>query len=345
MQGYSFAKKWIYRYNLFFQRYNSDQGSVITNMVTFAPMIDWNYLFSANGQSIVYSWAIPVHAAIILSEMIYSRINHLKLYKTKDTIANVYLALSQFGIDLLMKAFAMGVMFFFYQHRIINWHEGVVYWVLIFLGQDFAYYVLHYVDHKSRLFWAVHVTHHNSSEFNITTGFRASVFEPLYRYLFFSPLALFGFNPWAIMVMYAIVQVYGTWVHTQTVKNMGILEYVLVTPSHHRVHHACNIRYLDKNFGMMLIIWDRIFGTFAKEVPEVPVKFGIYPPPKSDNPKDIIFEEFIKLGHDLKQPRITWLDRFKMLFYAPGWRPNGKGKTVRQYQKEYWKKHQTKPHQ
>lgn len=240
-------------------------------------MIDWNNLFTENGQGVVYTWAAPIHLTVILGEMIYSHFNKEKLYETKDTITNVYLALLNYGLDLLMKAFAMGVMFFFYHYRLFTWEENAWYWIAVFLLQDFAYYVLHLVDHKSRVFWAVHITHHNSELFNISTGFRSSVFEPLYRYMFFSPLAFLGFNPWHIMVVYAIVQVYGTWVHTKTIKNMGILEYILVTPSHHRVHHACNIRYLDKNMGMMLIIWDKLFGTFEKEDPELPVKYGIYP--------------------------------------------------------------------
>lgn len=211
-----------------------------------------------NGLESVYSWAIPVHAAVILAEMIYSHVSEAKLYDKKDVATSVYLALMNFGLDLLMKGFAMFVMFFFYNHRFFTWEFTIWYWLICFVVTDFAYYVLHYVDHHSRAFWAVHITHHNSEYFNLTTGFRSPVLQPLYRYLYFSPLAFLGFNPWHIMVVYAIGQVYGTWVHTQTVKSMGFLEYILVTPSHHRVHHACNIKYLDRNMGMCLIIWDKI---------------------------------------------------------------------------------------
>ena len=297
-------------------------------------MIDWNSIFTENGQGIVYSWAVPIHATVILAEMTYSHFNKEKLYTIKDTATNVYLALCNYGLDILMKAFAMLVMFYFYEHRIFTWEENAWYWIAVFLGQDFAYYVLHLVDHKSRVFWAVHITHHNSEHFNLSTGFRSSVFEPLYRYLFFSPLAFLGFNPWHIMVMYAIVQVYGTWVHTKTIKSMGILEYILVTPSHHRVHHACNIRYLDRNMGMMLIIWDKMFGTFEKEDPNLPVKYGIYPKPKDNGPITTIFYEWQKLFRDLRQPNLTVIDRVKYIFYSPGWRHDGKGKTVKDYQRE-----------
>lgn len=290
--------------------------------------------FNENSQELVYIWSVPILAMFILAEMIYSHFNKAELYKTKDVISNIYLALCNYGLDFLMKGISMAVMFFFYHYRVFNWEFNIWYFVAVFVLQDFAYYVLHYVDHKSRMFWAVHITHHSSEEFNITTGFRSPVFQPLYRYLYFSPLAFLGFNPWHIMLAYSVLQVYGTWVHTQTVKSMGILEYILVTPSHHRVHHACNIRYLDRNMGMALIIWDKIFGTFEKEVPEVPVKFGIYPKMEDTGPVNLIFYEWKKIVRDLRQPDLKWSDKLKYLIYSPGWRHDGKGKTVKDYQRE-----------
>lgn len=246
----------------------------------------------------------------------------------------MFMAILNYGLDLLMKGVSMAVMFFFYHHRLFTWEFNVWYFVAVFVLQDFAYYVLHYVDHHSRAFWAVHITHHSSDHFNITTGFRSPVLQPLYRYLYFSPLAFLGFNPWHIMVAYSVLQVYGTWVHTQTVKNLGFLEWFMVTPSHHRVHHACNIRYLDRNMGMALIIWDRIFGTFEKEVPEVPIKYGIYPKMEDKGPVNLVFYEWKKIAKDLKQPDLKFTDKLKYLFYSPGWRHDGTGKTVRDYQRE-----------
>lgn len=298
--------------------------------------------FDENSQELIYLWSIPIHVTVILAEMLYSHFNKAELYKTKDVLSNTYLALCNYGLDFLMKGISMAVMFFFYHYRVFNWEFNVWYFVAVFILQDFAYYVLHYVDHKSRMFWAVHITHHNSEEFNITTGFRSPVFQPLYRYLYFSPLAFLGFNPWHIMLAYSVLQVYGTWVHTKTVKSMGILEYILVTPSHHRVHHACNIRYLDRNMGMALIIWDKIFGTFEKEVPEVPVKFGIYPKLKDTGPVNLIFYEWKKIVRDLRQPNLKFSDKLKYLIYSPGWRHDGKGKTVKDYQREELAKRQEK---
>lgn len=291
-------------------------------------------IFSENGQGIIYMWSIPLHTVVILGEMLYSHFNKEKLYETRDVLSNIYLAILNYGLDLLMKGVSMAVMFFFYHHRIFTWEFNIWYFVAVFILQDFVYYVLHYVDHHSRAFWAVHITHHSSDHFNITTGFRSPVLQPLYRYLYFSPLAFLGFNPWHIMVAYSVLQVYGTWVHTQTVKSMGFLEWFMVTPSHHRVHHACNIRYLDRNMGMALIIWDRIFGTFEKEVPDVPIKYGIYPKMEDKGPVNLVFYEWKKIAKDLRQPGLSIRDRIMYLFYAPGWRHDGSGKTVKDYQKE-----------
>lgn len=298
-----------------------------------------DFVFGENALESVYAWSIPLHATVILAEMIYSSVAQAKLYSKKDLFTNAYLGLMNFSLDLIMKAFAMGVMFFFYSFRLIDFDMGTwYYWVLCFLMTDLAYYFHHVVDHKSRAFWAVHITHHNSEYFNLTTGFRSPVFQPLYRYLFFSPLAFLGFNPWSIMVCYAVGQVYGTWVHTQTVKKMGFLEYIMVTPSHHRVHHGCNIKYLDRNMGMVFIIWDKIFGTFEPEDPKVPVKFGIYPKMPDDGPVTTLLYEWRKIANDLRQPNLTIKDRFNYIFNSPGWRHDGKGKTVKDYQREYWAK-------
>lgn len=284
----------------------------------------------------VYFWSMPLLITVILVEMVYSHLLQIGLHNRKDFFTNLFLALLNFGLDVIMKAFAMGVMFFFYQYKIISFNlDTWYYWLFCFLATDLAYYFHHWVDHRSRFFWAVHITHHNSEYFNLTTGFRSPVFQPLYRYLFFSPLAFIGFNPWSIMVCYAIGQVYGTLVHTQTVKKMGFLEYILVTPSHHRVHHACNIKYLDKNMGTVFIIWDRLFGTFEAEDPKVPVKFGIYPKMPDDRPMTTLFYEWKKIWKDIQQPNLSFKQKFNYIFNSPGWRHDGNGKTVKQYQKEY----------
>lgn len=292
-----------------------------------------NYL----SQEFIYMLSVPIHSTAILGEMVYSHFMKRKLYTVGDTATNLYIAILNFLLDLLMKGIAFGVMYFFYQYRIINFEPefGIVYWILVFILQDFAYYVQHYVDHYSRFFWAIHVTHHNSEYFNISTGFRSSVFQPLYRYLFFAPLAFFGFDPLHVMAAYAILQIYGTLVHTESVKKLGFLEWFLVTPSHHRVHHASNGKYLDKNMGMFFIIWDRMFGTFqAEEDDYEEIKYGLTSKIEDKGPVNIVFHEWKAIWKDVTQPGIQWKDRFKYAFYPPGWSHDGSRKTSRQIQEE-----------
>jgi sterol desaturase/sphingolipid hydroxylase (fatty acid hydroxylase superfamily) len=205
---------------------------------------------------------------------------------------------------------------------------------LVFL-EDFAFYIEHRVDHYCRLFWAVHVTHHSSEEFNLTTGFRSSVFQPVYRFIYFVPIAFLGFHPLDIVFMYSITQTYGILVHTKYIQKMPRwFEAVFVSPSHHRVHHASNVRYLDKNMGMCLIIWDRMFGTFQEELPTDPIKYGITKPVDNpDNPIKIIFHEWQSIGNDMRK-KTPFLAKIKYMLMPPGWSHDGSTKTAKELRKE-----------
>jgi sterol desaturase/sphingolipid hydroxylase (fatty acid hydroxylase superfamily) len=265
-----------------------------------------------------------------------SHFHEWKFYSWKETLTNIYLNLVNAGVDLLLRGVALFVLLFFSQYHFnIQWHP-VVYWAALFLCEDLMFWFEHYVDHKVRFFWAVHVTHHSSEEYNLTTGFRSSVFMPFYRYLYFIPLALLGFRPMDILFMYAITQIYGILVHTQAIGKLPRwIEFIFVTPSHHRVHHASNIPYLDKNMGMALIIWDRIFGTFAEEQPEEPAKYGLTSPvEKPNHPTHIIFHEWKAIAQDLKKD-ISWKDKLKYLFYVPGWSHDGSRQTTVQLREEW----------
>jgi sterol desaturase/sphingolipid hydroxylase (fatty acid hydroxylase superfamily) len=176
---------------------------------------------------------------------------------------------------------------------------------------------MHLLDHKVRLLWAVHVTHHSSEEFNLGVGFRSSVFEPVYRYLYFIPMALLGFAPLDIFFMFSITQLYGIFIHTQYIKNLGFLEWFMATPSHHRVHHGKNPEYIDRNMGMFLIIWDRLFGTFEPEVQ--PVVYGITKPPLSKRADDVILHEFRNIVADVKQAP-DFKAKLMYIFGPPGWK-------------------------
>jgi len=190
---------------------------------------------------------------------------------------------------------------------------------------------MHRIDHYCRFFWAVHVTHHSSEEFNLTVGFRSSVFQPLYRFIYFIPLSLVGFDPLDVMFMYAATQIYGILIHTKTVGKLGFLELFLSTPSHHRVHHGSNTKYLDKNMGMIFIIWDRVFGTFEKE--EEVVVFGLTENLKSYNPMTLVFHEWRAIIEDLKK-QTSIKNKFMYVFGPPGWSHDGSRKTSKQLRNE-----------
>jgi sterol desaturase/sphingolipid hydroxylase (fatty acid hydroxylase superfamily) len=254
-------------------------------------------------------------------------------YSFRDTITNAILMLFNGGIDLLFRAAYVGILIWFYNYRIIEpIANPYIYWLVLFLLEDLAFYTLHYVDHHSRLFWAVHVTHHSSEHFNLTTGFRSSVFQPLYRFVYFIPLVLLGFNPADIVIMYSLTQIYGIIVHTEYVDKLGFLEYIFVTPSHHRVHHASNVEYLDKNMGMCLIIWDRIFGTFQEELPQTRPHYGLTKPISQNGITETVFHEFKEIRKDFSLP-IDLKTKLKYLFKAPGWSPDGSRQTSRELQK------------
>jgi sterol desaturase/sphingolipid hydroxylase (fatty acid hydroxylase superfamily) len=204
-----------------------------------------------------------------------------------------------------------------------------MYWITLLLAEDFIFYWLHRFDHHIRLFWAVHVTHHSSSKMNFTVGFRSSVFQPLYRFIYFIPLALVGFRPMDIVFMYSATQIWGILIHTEYVRKMGWLEYILVTPS--------NARYLDKNLGMFLIIWDKWFGTFQAELPDTqyqPLRYGLTTPLKKQSPDHIITHEWSAIFRDVFRNDISWSERFKYLFGPPGWSHDGSRKTSEQLRKE-----------
>lgn len=286
-------------------------------------------------QEVLYAYSVPMFVIVILVEMLYSHRSELKLYRTGDVLKNLYFAIINIGLDLVMKIFSFFMLGWAYQYRIITIENVWLYWIALVLLQDFAYYVHHFVDHHCRFFWAVHITHHSSELFNITTGFRSPVLQPLYRYFYFMPIALLGFEPLHIMFAYAATQIYGTLIHTQTIRRMGVFEYFMVTPSHHRVHHGSNVAYLDRNMGMFLIVWDKMFGTFKKEDDNEPVRFGIVTPltpEQASHPMTAITHEFEAIWADATQANLTVMQRLKYVFGAPGWSHDGSKQTSKQMQ-------------
>ncbi|HVT83856.1 MAG TPA: sterol desaturase family protein [Chitinophagaceae bacterium] len=270
----------------------------------------------------------PIYVIVIGAELLLSHLQHKKSYSWKDTFQNVYLMLLNSGLDLLIRGIYIGIVLtFFYEHRVADPISNPwLYWITLLVFEDFMYYWLHRVDHYCRLFWATHVTHHSSPNFNLTVGFRSSVMEPLYRFVYFIPIAFLGFRPIDIALIYSATQIWGILVHTERINKLGFLEYFLVTPSHHRVHHGSNAKYLDKNIGMFLIVWDKLFGTFQPELPAEtyqPIKYGLTTPLKNENPVNLVFHEWRDLWKDVFRKDIGWKQRWNYLFGLPGWSHDG----------------------
>ncbi len=288
-------------------------------------------------EELLIKLSIPIYALVIGIEIFYSWWHEKKYYSSKGLLSNIYLTVLNFSLDVLVRGICLAVLWYFYQFKFTGIDKNnhpFLYWSVLLISQDFMFYWLHRVDHYCRFFWAVHVTHHSSEEFNLTVGFRSSVFQPLYRFIYFIPLSLFGFDPLDTMFIYAATQIYGILIHTKTVGNLGFLEWFLSTPSHHRVHHASNVKYLDKNMGMVFIIWDRLFGTFAKEEEEV--KYGLTTNLNSYNPFHMVFHEWKNIGKDLKKGH-TFKHKVMYVFGPPGWSHDGSTKTARQLRKELQK--------
>ncbi len=280
---------------------------------------------------LLLSISSPLMAVLIITEMLYSAAHKQNLYEGRDTAVSLLCTSLNFLNDVAFRLVTLGILSWFYAAGLqIYTERGAVYWIMLFLAQDFAYYVLHCADHYCRIFWAMHVTHHSSEKFNLAVAIRSSVFQPYYRVLFFIPLALLGFRPLDIVFMYAATQVYGFWVHTETIGKLpNWFEFIFVTPSHHRVHHASNIEYLDSNMGMVLIIWDRIFGTFKEEMPDIKPRFGLTKNINSFHPVKVVFHEWQGIVNDLKQaPNLK--TALNYLIKPPGWSHNGRSLTAKQ---------------
>ncbi|MBS1748233.1 MAG: sterol desaturase family protein [Bacteroidetes bacterium] len=272
----------------------------------------------------------PIYIFIIGLELLLSHLQHRKAYTLKDTVTNLYLMLLNSGIDLAFRIVYIAILQFVFIRAIMQWHNPFLYWFILLISEDFIYYWLHRFDHEIRFFWATHVTHHSSEKLNFSVGFRSSVFEPMYRFIYFIPLAWMGFKPLDIAFMYSATQIWGILVHTEMIGKLGWLEYIFVTPSHHRVHHASNPKYLDKNMGMFLIIWDKIFGTFQAELPKEKyqtIKYGLTKNLENPNAINIVFHEWKQMWKDVFQKGISLRDRLGYLFGPPGWSHDGSRQT------------------
>lgn len=240
-----------------------------------------------------------------------------KLYRFNDALTNINLGTGQQIVGLMVKSILFLGYLYLYEHRIFTFENTWLTWVLLFLGVDFFYYWFHRMSHEINALWAAHIVHHQSEDYNLSVALRQSWFQGWFSWAFYLPLAVAGFDP----IMFAAVNSFNTlyqfWIHTTTIKTLGPLEWIFNTPSHHRVHHGSNPKYIDKNHAGSLIIWDRLFGTFQKE--EEPVVYGITTPLNSWNPVWANLHYWKELGNLAKKSR--GFDKVLVFLKPPGWQP------------------------
>ncbi|MFL2775696.1 MAG: sterol desaturase family protein [Gammaproteobacteria bacterium] len=229
---------------------------------------------------------------------------NLSVYKTGDTLGTIGLLSGNIIVSLLIKGSTLAFHFFLYQFKLFDLISIIpiwMHWVLTFIFIDFIYYFYHRISHRSRFLWAVHMSHHSSEEMNFAVAFRQAWLGPISKIPFFMVLPLIGFDPLIVAVAGVLSTLWGIFGHTQIVKKLGPIEWIFVTPSHHRVHHGSNETYIDKNYGNFLIIWDKFFGTFEAETEKV--KYGLVKNVNTFNPIKITFMGWQEIYKDIKNSR------------------------------------------
>lgn len=276
----------------------------------------------------IITYAVPAFVLLIIAEMIYIRL--LKKggrYETKDAATSLAMGLGNRVFGILFGGIAVLIFYWVHQYRLfdLGWTWPVL--VACFFAEDLAYYWFHRIAHERRWFWASHVVHHSSQHYNLTTALRQTWTGTLsLSFIFWLPLLWIGFPPLMVLMFSAISLVYQFWIHTEVICRMGPLEYVLNTPSHHRVHHATNPKYLDANYAGVLIIWDRMFGTFVREDANEKPRYGIVSQLGTFNPFRVAFHEWIGIWRDVTRARSLG-EVFGYMFGPPGWSPDGSRKT------------------
>lgn len=267
-------------------------------------------------------FAMPAFLALVLFEKWYGWRKGNDTVRNMDMISSLSSGVTNVTKDVLGLAIAL-ISYEWLVSKVALTHIGT-YWytyVIVFIVLDFAGYAVHAIDHKVNFFWNSHIIHHSSEEFNLACALRQSisVFIRLFVILLI-PAALLGIDPTVIAIVAPLHLFAQFWYHTQHINKMGFLEKIIVTPSHHRVHHALNPEYLDKNFGQIFIIWDKLFGTFQEELPEVKPVYGITRPVRTWNPIRINFQHLWLMIQDAWRTK-SFIDKLRIWFMPTGWRP------------------------
>lgn len=266
--------------------------------------------------------ALPFFFISIAVELFVAFKKKRKLYRLNDSLSNLICGALEQTTGILTSGALFGIYVWIYENTaFIPWAKTQAWpqWVVMFLLIDLAYYFFHRSSHRVNIFWATHIVHHNSEEYNLTVALRQGPLQKFASMLFYLPLALIGFPPGPVYLARSINTLYQFWIHSRLIPKLGPLEYIFNTPSHHRIHHARDDRYLDKNFAGTFIIWDRLFGTFVEEVEEP--HYGVLRPVESFNPLWSVFHWWQHIVKMVRQGK--GLEKIVCLFAPPGYRPKG----------------------
>jgi sterol desaturase/sphingolipid hydroxylase (fatty acid hydroxylase superfamily) len=262
----------------------------------------------------IIAYAAPVMISLVLLEWWFSRRQKLDYYNTKDTVAATVIGLINVAMSAAIKIATFGIIIFFF--NLVPWTIPHTWWayVLCLIWIDFWRYWAHRIAHENRFWWATHVTHHNSQKYNWSVSFRLSWTQHI-KIVFFIPVVLAGFDPVVFFICHQIEVLYQFWIHTEHIKKLPApIEYIFTTPSHHRVHHATNEKYLDKNYGSTFIIWDRLFGTFQPE--EERPNYGLTEQINSYNPITLNFHEWSDIVKDVRGAK-SFKEGYELVFGRP----------------------------
>ena len=272
--------------------------------------------------------ATPFFVLAIILEIVLARLGRAKAnYEPKDTLVSLAMGLGSTVAGLATAGVVFAASLWVYQHRLFDIPMSAAWaWLAVFLLEDLTYYWFHRLAHERRFWRASHVNHHTSQHYNLSTALRQTWTGGVAgTWLLWLPLSFIGFPPAMVAIQKGISLVYQFWIHTEAIGRMPRwFEAVFNTPSHHRVHHARNPRYLDRNYAGILIVWDRLFGTFQPELDEAPCRYGVVKNLATFNLLRVAFHEWAAIGRDIvRQPRhaVGWL------FGPPGWSPDGSRET------------------
>jgi sterol desaturase/sphingolipid hydroxylase (fatty acid hydroxylase superfamily) len=277
----------------------------------------------------ILKWALPVLFLLSAIEVLYMRRMRVGSFDWRESAGSVFIAIGQQLTKVLTVVVWGGAIAWVWSQR---WFTVPLntWWsiALLFLGVEFCYYWYHRAGHEVRWFWASHVVHHTPNHLNLTAAYRLGWTSGATGIpLFFMPLFLLGFHPAAVFAMLGVTLLYQFWLHTELVPQLRWFDKIFNSPSNHRVHHAANLRYLDANYGGILIVYDRLFGSYIPEQKSEACRYGLVKPVTFHNPVRIVFHEWIALLRDLKTARSV-RDVFGYLFAPPGWRADGNGSTT-----------------